>query len=124
MRKLGALESMEGLFLESLVLVLPAFLYLLYLDSNTASDFVAYPLLTKLLLAGAGPVTAIPLIMFAAGARRISMTTLGLLQYLAPTLQFACAVGLYGEAFTADNLVTFGLIWVALGIYSCDSYRC
>ena len=70
----------------------------------------------------AGPVTAVPLLLFAFGARRITMATLGTLQYLSPSLQFALGVWLYGEPLEPTRLVGFIAIWVALAIYSADGF--
>jgi chloramphenicol-sensitive protein RarD len=77
------------------------------------------PRTTWLLVAG-GAVTAIPLLLFATAARRMSYSALGFVQYLAPTLQFLCGVMLYNEPLTTPRLVSFGLIWMALGIFSWD----
>ena len=70
-----------------------------------------------------GPLTAVPLLLFAAGARRISMTTLGLLQYIGPSIQFALGVWLFNEPFGGQRLAGFGLIWAALLLYSADGWR-
>ena len=69
----------------------------------------------------AGPLTAIPLLLFAAGARRIPMATLGILQYISPSLQMLLGVWLYGEAFEPARAIGFYLIWAALVLYSADS---
>jgi chloramphenicol-sensitive protein RarD len=68
-----------------------------------------------------GIVTAIPLLMFAGGARRLRLSTIGFLQYLAPTIQFLLAVLVFGEPFSTPQLISFGLIWGAVGVYSLDS---
>ena len=70
-----------------------------------------------LLLLLAGLATTVPLILFTAAARRLRYSTLGMLQFIAPTLQFACAVGLYGERFTSAHAIAFGSIWLALILY-------
>lgn len=70
----------------------------------------------------AGPLTAIPLLLFAAGARRIPLTTLGILQYISPSLQFALGVWPFGETLQASRLLGFGLIWMALVIYSLEGW--
>jgi chloramphenicol-sensitive protein RarD len=69
----------------------------------------------------AGPLTAVPLLLFAAGARRIPMATLGILQYISPSLQMLLGVWLYGEAFNPARAIGFYLIWLALVVYSLDS---
>jgi chloramphenicol-sensitive protein RarD len=81
---------------------------------NTGSDT------TRLLLVAAGPITAIPLLLFASGARQIPLSVLGLLQYLSPTLQFLLGVWLFHEAFSADRMVGFVLIWLALGLFAFE----
>jgi chloramphenicol-sensitive protein RarD len=70
-----------------------------------------------------GVVTAVPLILFAAAARRLRFSTLGILQYLAPTLQFLLAVGLFHEPLSTTKIVALGLIWTAVGIYLVDALR-
>jgi chloramphenicol-sensitive protein RarD len=122
LRKTAALNSLEGLTLETLVLFPAALAYLLFLESQQRAAFAHAALPTTLLLAGAGVATAIPLLLFAAGARRITMTTLGLLQYIAPTLQFLIGVFIYHEQVSTARLIGFGLIWLALGLYSAESW--
>jgi chloramphenicol-sensitive protein RarD len=75
------------------------------------------------LVVGIGPVTAVPLLLFAAGARRIRMATLGLLQYVSPSLQFGLGVWLFGEPFSPARLAGFCLIWTALALYSISAGR-
>jgi chloramphenicol-sensitive protein RarD len=75
---------------------------------------------TDLLLIGSGGITILPLLLFAAAARRLPLTTLGLLQYIAPTGHFLIGVYLYGEAFTAADAITFGCIWTGLALYTTD----
>ena len=76
-----------------------------------------------LLLLAAGVITALPLIWFAEGARRLRLATMGFLQYLAPTGQLLLAVFFFGEPFTRDHAISFGLIWVALALYTFDTAR-
>jgi chloramphenicol-sensitive protein RarD len=120
-RKTAALNSAEGLFLETAVLFLPAFGFLLLQESRGVGALAHTDPRTNLLLIGAGAVTSIPLLLFAAGARRITLTTLGLLQYIAPTLQFLIGVLIYHEEFGPARVVGFGLIWLALGLYTVES---
>ena len=122
LRKTAALNSLEGLTLETLVFFPAALAYLVFLETQQRAAFAHASLTTTLLLAGAGAVTAIPLLLFAAGARRITMTTLGLLQYIAPTLQFLIGVFIYQEQVTPARLIGFGLIWLALGLYSAEGW--
>ena len=118
LRKTASLNSLEGLTLETSFMFLPALVYLLYLEATGQGTFgnVSFGLTT--LLFATGVVTAIPLLLFAAGARRIPLTTIGLLQYLSPTIQFLLAIYLYHEPFTRAKLVGFIFIWSALGVYS------
>lgn len=78
--------------------------------------------LESALLVASGPMTALPLILFSYGARRLTMSTVGVVQYINPTLQFLCAVLILGEPFTAVHLIAFALIWTALAIYSSSAY--
>jgi chloramphenicol-sensitive protein RarD len=84
---------------------------------------VAGPALSRTLLLCAGPITALPLVWFGSAARRLPLSTLGLFQYLAPTLALLLAVFLYGEAFTRAHGIAFALIWGALGLYTVDALR-
>ncbi len=120
-RKTAPLNSAEGLFLETAIIFLPAFGFLLWQETRGVGGFGHISPTTTLLLIGAGAVTSIPLILFAAGARRITLTTLGLLQYIAPTMQFLIGVLIYGEPFGAGRVVGFGLIWLALLLYTAES---
>ncbi len=119
LRKTAALGPLEGLSFETIVLLPLAAGYVIWLTVhgqnvfiNTASDT------TRWLLIMAGPLTAIPLLLFATGARKIPLSILGLLQYLSPTLQFLLGVWLFKEAFSADRLVGFVLIWSALALFA------
>ncbi|MEO7494592.1 MAG: EamA family transporter RarD [Massilia sp.] len=121
MRKTAKLGALEGLSFETMVLFPVALAYVLWLgahgqDAFTASDSDA----TRLLLIAAGPITAIPLLMFTAGARRIPLSLLGLLQYIAPTMQFLLGVWLFKEAFSAERAVGFAIIWGALALYAAE----
>lgn len=119
-RKTAALESVQGLTVETGLMFLPAIGYLAYLGSRGMGSFGTAGAQTTLLLGLAGFVTAIPLILFAYGARRVQLTTLGVLQYAAPTLQFLLGVLVYGESFTTSRLIGFCLIWTALVLYSAE----
>jgi chloramphenicol-sensitive protein RarD len=120
LRKTASLDSLVGLSLETLLIVPLALGYLFWL--GPANAFGQVSLTTELLMIGTGVITAIPLLLFAAGARQITMTSLGLLQYIAPTMQFTIGVLLYGESLTPERLAGFVLIWVALAIYSLESF--
>lgn len=120
-RKTATLNSAEGLFVETAVLFLPALGFLLFHELRGTGALGHVDGLTTLLLIGAGAATSIPLILFAAGARRVTLTTLGLLQYIAPTMQFLIGVLIFGEPFGAGRVVGFGLIWLALVLYTTES---
>ncbi len=118
LRKTAALDALEGLSLEMMVLILPAVIYLIYLTSSSTLAFGKPPVSHTILLVLTGVVTTVPLLLFAMGARRVTLTTLGILQYTAPTLQFLIGVFLYGEPFSQNQLIGFSFIWVALIIYT------
>lgn len=122
MRKTAALGALEGLALETLLLAPVAVpLLMLWTVRGTAGWVQAEPATVGWLLA-AGPFTAVPLLLFAWGARRIPLATLGLLQYIGPTLQFITGVWVFGEPFQANKLYGFGLIWLALVVYSAEGW--
>ncbi len=120
-RKRVAVPAAVGLLIESLALAPLAIGLLLWTASEAQLGFSS-GWDTSLLLAIAGPVTAIPLMAFTFGARRVSFVTLGLLQFLAPTLQFTTGI-LFGEPFTPLRGVSFVLIWVGLAFFSWDTLR-
>ena len=121
-RKTAALGSVEGLTLELSVMFVPTAVFLLYRAWIGGGAFGHSGTATDLMLMAAGLATAIPLALFAFGARRVPMTTLGLLQYTSPTLQFIIGVFVYGESFTPARLIGFSLIWVALGLYTIEGF--
>ncbi|MBI1891231.1 MAG: EamA family transporter RarD [Burkholderiales bacterium] len=121
LRKTAVLGALEGLSLETLVLFPVAFIYLAWLAMQNTNAFLVAPANTQWLLASTGPITATPLLLFAAGARRIPLSLLGILQYIGPTLQFLLGVWLYHEPFGGARLVGFVLIWAALAVYSLES---
>lgn len=121
LRKTAALAALEGLSFETLLLFPAAAAYLVWLTVHGQNSFLnsAHDS-TRWLLAAAGPITAIPLLLFAAGARRIPFSVLGLLQYLAPTMQLLLGVWLFHEAFSSARLIGFGIIWSALALYMAE----
>lgn len=121
LRKTAQLNSLEGLTFETSFLFLPALGYLLYLGFTGHAVFGHTAPTTTLLLVLTGVFTAFPLLLFGAGARRIPFSLVGILQYIAPTIQFVLGVYLYGEPFSLNKLVGFGLIWLALAVYSGES---
>jgi chloramphenicol-sensitive protein RarD len=123
LRKTAALAALEGLSFETLILFPLAAAYLGWLVYSGQSVFVnAESDSTRWLLAAAGPTTAIPLLLFAAGARRIPMSVLGMLQYMSPSLQMLLGVWVFHEAFSPSRLVGFLFIWSALAIYMVEGW--
>jgi chloramphenicol-sensitive protein RarD len=122
-RKVAQVDALEGLTVETMLLVPFVLAYLLFLAPPGFGSFARMPLETDLMLVLMGPYTAIPLLLFAVAARRMPYSALGLLQYIAPTMQFATAVLLFGEAFRPVHAVTFGAIWIGLACYAADGLR-
>ncbi len=120
LRKTAALGSLEGLALETTILFLPALAYLVYVELVGTGSFGHAGATINILLAFTGVVTALPLIWFAYGARRVTLATVGILQYIAPTFQFLLGVLVYGEEFTDTRVIGFSVIWTALLIYSLE----
>jgi chloramphenicol-sensitive protein RarD len=121
LRKTAALGPLEGLSLETMVLFPLAAAYVVWLTVHGENAFInTGSNITRVLLMAAGPITAIPLLLFASGARQIPLSVLGLLQYLSPTLQFLLGVWIFHEAFTAERLVGFALIWLALALFAAE----
>ncbi|RMH70227.1 MAG: EamA family transporter RarD [Gemmatimonadetes bacterium] len=121
LRKTMPLSSLEGLSIETAILFLPALGTLIAFEFKGLGAFGHTDIRTTLLLIFTGVATASPLLFFARGAKSITLTTLGLLQYLAPTIQFGLGVFVYHEAFNTTRLIGFSLIWFALVIYSGES---
>lgn len=120
-RKTASLGALEGVTLETAWLFLPALFYLLVLQWQGTGALGHVDTKTMVLLVGSGVVTAVPLLWFSIAARSIPLTTIGILQYIAPTCQFLIGVFLYNEPFNFSQLVGFSLIWLALGIYTTES---
>jgi len=120
-RKRAQVQAAAGLLVETMVLS-PVAIGLLLWASTAAPLAFTHSLREGALLSLAGPATALPLMLFAFGARRIPLTTLGLLQYIAPTLQFVTGLA-YGESFTPLRAASFGLIWVGLILFTGDAIR-
>ena len=122
-RKTVAVESLEGLTVESIILAPFALGYVVYLTLTKQGAFLHSDFVTDINLVIAGPLTAIPLLLFAAGARLVRLSTIGFLQYLAPSIALLIAVFLYNEPFTAAHAVTFALIWGALALITWEALR-
>ena len=121
-RKRAAMDPVGGLLAETALLVPAALIFLAWRGVTGAGAF-GHGAGPSLLLAAAGPITTVPLVLFADGVRRLPLSTVGLLQYLTPTLQFLLGVLVYREVFTQTHAVAFGCIWLALALYTWDSLR-
>jgi len=121
-RKKVVIGAMPGLFIETIVLFPFALTWLLWLIHSDASMFAAGDSRISVLLLLAGPITVIPLMCFAIAARRVTLTTIGFMQFLAPTLQFCTGI-YYGEALTTAHVICFGFIWLAVLVFSADAVR-
>jgi len=121
-RKVAAIDALGGLTIETLLLAPLSLVVLAYAGAAGNAAF-GQERSVDLLLILAGPVTAAPLLLFAAAARRLTLATLGLLQYLGPTLQFAEAVLIFGEPLRPVHVVTFAAIWTGCALYAWDAWR-
>lgn len=121
LRKIAPVESLTGLTIETGMLAPIALGFIIYSGSANGGHYVGTTTLDTLLLPLAGVVTAVPLLLFAAAAKRLRMTTIGFLQYITPSLHFLQAVFLYGEEFSGAHLASFCCIWVGLLLYSVDA---
>lgn len=121
-RKRVMIGAMPGLFVETIVLFPVSALYLIWLMNIGMSAFTLADWSMMSLLLLAGPVTVLPLLGFALATRRLNLSTIGFMQFIAPTLQFFMGI-LYGEELTSAHIVCFALIWTAVGLFSWDAWR-
>lgn len=121
-KKRAGVGAVESLSFETGVLTLPAVIYLVVLEVQGVGSFGHVPLGRELLLIGAGVMTALPLVAFGASANRVPLSTLGLLQYFAPTLQFMCGVLVFHEQMSDLRWVGFGLIWLSLIAFAAEGF--
>ena len=121
-KKLAPLGSLHGLTLETGIVFPAALIYLLIVEANGSGAFLHRSTLIDVFLIGAGAVTTIPLLMFASAAKQIPLTVVGLLQYIAPTLQFLIGIFIYKEPFDRAHFIGFGIVWVALVIFWVENY--
>ena len=119
-KKVTALDALEGLSFETMLMFPPALAFLIYLHVEGSGVFGRSDGITTTLLVLTGVTTGIPLLFFAAAAQRIPLSLLGILQYIAPTMQFLLGVILYNEPFDQIRMVGFGLIWTALLLYTVE----
>jgi len=121
-KKLSPLGSLYGLTLETGLVFLPALGYLIFAETTGQGAFGHSGFVSDFLLVCSGVVTAVPLLMFASAARRIPLTMIGIMQYIAPTLQFLLGVLLYKEPFTTTRLIGFSMVWIALIIFWVEGF--
>ena len=122
LRKTAVLGALEGLALETAMLFPAALAALLWLGTRNQSVFFDAGIGLDFLLALAGPITGVPLLLFAAGARRIPLSLVGLLQYIGPTLQLLLGVFVWHEPFRTEKFVGYALIWLALALFTLESF--
>ena len=120
-RKQARADSLIGLLVETAILSPVMLAYLIWVAAEGTGVFWAGGVQISLLLIAAGLVTGTPLVLFAMGANRLKLSTVGLIQYLAPTIQFVIAVAVFAEPFTTAHLITFACIWVGLALYTWDA---
>lgn len=121
-RKRAEVGAIPGLLVETLILFLPAAAYLYNLQRSGEAAFLAGSSSLDILLILAGPLTVLPLLCFAIAAKKLQLATVGILQFIAPTLHFCCAV-YFGERFTAAHAICFTCIWIAVALFSWDALR-
>jgi chloramphenicol-sensitive protein RarD len=122
-KKLANVEALESLMIETLILAPVAIGYLIWLQFNGGSTFLAYGLDHTLWMASAGIVTAIPLLAFGVAIVRLPLTTLGMLQYIGPTIQFIVGVWIAQEAMPQERFIGFAITWIALVLLTADALR-
>ncbi len=122
-RKVARADALEGMTAETLLMSVPAILYMIYLSRHHSAVFLSADRVIDGLLIGTALITAVPLLLFNIGGKRLTLSSLSFLQYLAPTCQFLIGVFVYREPFSTAQLVTFILTWLALIIFTADSVR-
>jgi chloramphenicol-sensitive protein RarD len=121
LKKQAKLPALEGLTLETALVALPALAFLFSLSLTGESQSSGGGFRQTALLVGAGAATATPLLFFSAAAQRIPLSLLGVLQYIAPSIQFLLGVFAYGEDFDSERLIGFAIIWLALALFAGDA---
>ncbi len=122
-RKRVPVDALSGLWLETLAMLPVCGIYALWMAQDGHQVFVAADLTTALLLVGAGIITALPLMAFAAATQRLDLATVGMLMYINPTMQFLTAVWIFGEPMQNERLVSFALIWIGLFVFSWSMWQ-
>ncbi len=121
-KKTAPLNALQGLTLETGLLFLPALGFLVLLQLQGKGTFLHSSAVTDLMLVGAGAVTVMPLLLFGSAAPRISLTMIGVLQYINPTLQFLLGVFIFREPFDHHRLIGFGIVWIALVFFGIEGF--
>lgn len=121
LHKQNSMAALDGLCLETGVVFIPAVLFLIGIEATQGGSFGHIGLQGTLLLAGSGIITTVPLLLFGYAAHKIPLSTLGLLQYLAPSINLVLGVFVYGEDFSRPRLIGFMMIWFALGLYMAEN---
>ncbi len=121
LRKTASIPSLEGLCLETTLLSIPALLVLVYLGKSGQLAFVQQGGSTQLLFMATGIVTSVPLLLFGFAAQKLPLSTLGIIQYLAPTLQLCIGIFVYQEAFPREQMIGFTLVWCGLALYGLEN---
>ena len=121
-KKIAPLNSLHGLTLETFILLIPAITFLLYSEYSGGGAFTHNGWLTDLMIIGAGVITTIPLLLFASATKRIPLSFVGILQYIAPTIQFLIGVLFYKEQFSFEQFIGYSFVWVALIIFGFNSF--
>ena len=119
-KKRAPLPPVDGLFLETAVLALPAVVYLLIAEAAGAGVFLRTGAVRGLLLIGTGPMTVLPLLLFASAVQRVPLSLIGILQYIAPTIQFLLGLFFFHEAFSRSQFIGFACVWLALILFGVD----
>ncbi|NQU62814.1 MAG: EamA family transporter RarD, partial [SAR324 cluster bacterium] len=120
-RKVVAVAPLVGLAVETLMLSVPAGIYLVMLYTRGTGAFLLTDIRTDIFLLGTSVATAVPLLLFTISARRLKLSTVGFIQYVGPTCMFLLGIFMYNEHFATAQIATFILIWIALALYSVDS---
>jgi chloramphenicol-sensitive protein RarD len=121
LRKQAVLNSLQGLSFETLLLFLPSTAFLIYFEIKGVGSFGHISFSKNIYLSLAGIATSIPLLLFAAAARQIELTSLGILQYIAPTMQFLIGLLIFKEEFSRNSFIGFSFVWLALIIYTVNN---
>jgi len=122
-RKIAPVGALMGLAIETFLLSFPALAYLFYIDHTGSGSFGHHGALNSLLIMGTALVTALPLLLYTIGARRLSLASTGFLQYIAPSCTFFLAILLFHEPISRLQVLTFLLVWIGLAVYSFDTAR-